>query len=161
ARLTANEKLLALLVEAFRGTPQADVEETYVRECDRLREEDPLFRDPRRFSFDDMYRRISVEPSTRLVREDRSIDAGRTKNGDQGVKQDRDRRGKERAETNYLEFTHENYRAEVLRQMQSRHHLLWGVVETVVESELSAMILPWQAPQRQALGEVVARIGIH
>ncbi len=157
-RLSANEKLLALLVEAFRGTPQADVEETYVSASDRLREADPLFRDPRRFSFDDMYRRISVEPITRLVWENQK---SRAESGGPRNRLESARRSTERAETRYLEFTHENYRAEVLRQMQNRHHLLWGVVESVGGSKLSTMILPWQAPQRQALGEVIARIGIH
>jgi len=139
ARLTPNEQFMALLVEAFRGIPRSGIENLYCREAERLSREGDLLADPRRFGFDDLYRQINVQVAAQVFE---------VKTG-------------ERIEVQYLEFADDRYRREALRQMRSRHHLLWGVVRSVIAEVLKAVAEVWQAPQRQALGEVIARLGIH
>lgn len=136
--LSRNAQFLALLVEALRGIRRAEVEEIYCRESLRLRAEGGLVLDPRRFGFDDLFRSINAQTTGRV------ISMGRGK----------------QLEIQLLEFAHESYRREVVRQMRSRHHLLWGVVESMIATGLKAVAEPWQAPQRQLLGEVIARLGI-
>jgi hypothetical protein len=141
--LSDNERFLALLVMALEGFRREDLENLYCREALALRKESGLLEDPRAGGFEDLYRRINVQVCPRLI-----VIRSHRGTGD-------------KFEIQQLEFTHENYRREVLRQMRSRHHLLWGVVRSVLTADLGTMIAPWQAPQRQLLGEVVARLGIH
>lgn len=139
AQLSANAQFLALLVEAFQGIQRSDVEDLYCEEANRLRNESRLLDDPRGFGFDELYRQINVQIVTELIDTD----------------------GQTTVELQRLEFTHSSYRREILRQMRSRHHLLWGVVESAQSRWLGTIIQPWQAPQRRNLGEVVARLGHH
>jgi len=139
AQLSPNAQLLALLAEAFQGIQRPEVEDIYCNEAQRLREETGLVEDPRRFGFDDLYRQINVHITSELT------------GGDP----------RDPGDIQLLEFVHEDYRREIQRQIRSRHHLLWGVVNTAEQRWLPAISEPWQASQRQNLGEVIARLGIH
>jgi len=161
ARLTPNEQLLALIVEAFRGIRQSDVEHIYCEEAVKLSGEGTFLKDPRAFGFDDLYRRINVQTSAGIIpwRESPLLSRGKGRRRVQTSAEITS--AKERKViVHLLEFTHESYRREVLRQMKSWHHLLWGLV-TSLQERLGTVYEPWQAPQRQALGEVIARLGIH
>lgn len=138
-QLSPNEQFLALMVEAVRGIPREAVESLYCQLALRLCRHGGLLQDPRRFGFADLYRRINAMGVPRLEAQPDGSSV----------------------EFEWLEFAHEGYRQEVLRQMRSRHHLLWEVVKSVVEEHLPTLPGNRQAPDRRVLGELIARLGIH
>ncbi len=132
--LNANEQLLALLVGVFEGLGQPELERIFLDLLARFLARPGTYRDPRRCGFDDLYRKIHART--------RSSDLGEAK------------------ETTRVEFSHESYRREVLRQARSRRHLLWEVVEETC-TWVNSLAAPWHGRARQFLGLAIARAGIH
>jgi hypothetical protein len=148
AGLSPNARFLALLVEALSGLQRSEIERIYCDEALKLSASRGLISDPRRHSFDDLYREINVQVVSRLV--ERDFRQANRKGG-----------AREKLEIQYLEFAEGSYREEVRRQMRGRHHLLWDVLVSLGSTQLDRLLGPAQWEERQAFGEAIARFGGH